>query len=406
MRVPSLRATGRGCCWAILILVWARLATDAHSSEFLQRFYDPEDGAFDLSTILANGGFIPVPIIITEPAVDKGLGLAGQFLHPPASDGAASGRTIVGGAMTGNGSWGGGILQQGVFGDGDFLYRLGGGIADVTLPIFPFGGSEGFDYEDRMKFGFANVRYQLPDTSFSFGPRFIYRTSDVSLEGKGPLAERITGLLDQFTEEKRYVAIGLSAHQDTRDNQFTPTEGLNAIIRYDAYSKGWGSDKDFGVGAFLFHGFYQFDEDWSAGGKVRFEAVTSGTPFFLAPAVDLRGVQYGRYQGDAALSLEGELRRQVSERWAFVAFGGYGETFVASSNFTMRKAEFGPLAGGSDIVLPANSGSTLDWTWPVVRTARFSTCNSDTLGPKPWIEQTEYLAERRSTQGRAQLAPA
>lgn len=338
--------TGRGCYWALLILVWARLATDAQSSEFLDRFRDPDDGAFDLSNILAKGGFIPVPIIITEPAVDKGLGLAGQFLHPPASDGAAEGRTIVGGAMTGNGSWGGGLLQQGAFGEGDFLYRLGGGIADVTLPIFPFGGSEGFDYEDRMKFGFANVRYQLPDTSFSLGPRFIYRTSDVSLNGEGPLAERVTDVLDQYTEEKQYVAIGLSAHQDTRDNQFTPTEGINAIARYDAYSEAWGSDKDFGVGALLLHGFYKLDDDWSAGGKVRFEAVTSGTPFFLAPAVDLRGVQYGRYQGDTALSLEGEVRRQMSDRWALVAFGGYGETFVSSSKLYTAESGIWTFGGG------------------------------------------------------------
>ena len=48
----------------------------------------------------------------------------------------------------------------------------------------------------------------------------------------------------------------------------------------------------------------------------------------MSPGVDLRGVQSGRYQGDTALSLETELRKQFTPRWAGVVFGGYGQTFV------------------------------------------------------------------------------
>ena len=52
------------------------------------RFRDPDDGWFDASQWLFENiiGFMPVPIIITEPAVDNGLGVAGVFFHQPKSD--------------------------------------------------------------------------------------------------------------------------------------------------------------------------------------------------------------------------------------------------------------------------------------------------------------------------------
>lgn len=43
------------------------------------RLIDEEDHHIDFSNFLAGGGFIPVPVIITEPAVDGGGGLAAAF---------------------------------------------------------------------------------------------------------------------------------------------------------------------------------------------------------------------------------------------------------------------------------------------------------------------------------------
>ena len=47
------------------------------------RFLDPDDGQLDLSYFLENPrGFLPVPIVVTEPAVGYGGGFAGMFLRP------------------------------------------------------------------------------------------------------------------------------------------------------------------------------------------------------------------------------------------------------------------------------------------------------------------------------------
>ncbi len=49
---------------------------------FMDDFKDPKDGAFDVSGMLDSpAGFLPIPIIITEPAVGYGGGLAVLYFH-------------------------------------------------------------------------------------------------------------------------------------------------------------------------------------------------------------------------------------------------------------------------------------------------------------------------------------
>lgn len=327
------RPYGTICCKALVAgaALLGIAASSAQAFDWRANFIDPEDGYLDVSGLLSRGGFIPVPVIITEPAVSGGFGVAGQFIHPPTTPGASPGRTIAGGAYTGNGSWGGGLLRQGTLADGRLLYRFGLGMADVTLPIFPFGGANEVDYGNEMKFGFGNIRYQIPDTSLSFGPRFIYRTSDVSLSTEGPLADQVNRIVERFVGERQYVALGLSMNYDTRNNPFTPTQGINAILKFDVYSDALGSDREFTEGQVNIHAFQQFGDTWSLGTKLSVDTVSEDAPFFMSPGVDLRGVQFGRYQGDTALSIEAELRHQFTPRWAGVVFGGYGQTFVDNS---------------------------------------------------------------------------
>jgi hypothetical protein len=47
-------------------------------------------------------------------------------------------------------------------------------------------------------------------------------------------------------------------------------------------------------------------------------------PFFDLPSIRLRGIQAGRYVDNAAITLEGEVRWDATQRWTFVGFGGVG----------------------------------------------------------------------------------
>ena len=62
-----------------------QFSSTAHADGFLDGFKDPEDGWIDGSDwLLENAvGFLPVPIIITEPALGAGLGAVGLFFQPP-----------------------------------------------------------------------------------------------------------------------------------------------------------------------------------------------------------------------------------------------------------------------------------------------------------------------------------
>ncbi len=68
---------------ATSFLLLALSCREAVAESFWSQFVDPDDGRFDTSRFLADNayGFLPLPIIITDPAVDGGLGAVGLFFH-------------------------------------------------------------------------------------------------------------------------------------------------------------------------------------------------------------------------------------------------------------------------------------------------------------------------------------
>ena len=58
-------------------------AQEPTANSATSKFRDPDDGKFDISTYLATPKrFLPVPIVITEPAIGYGGGIAGMFIRP------------------------------------------------------------------------------------------------------------------------------------------------------------------------------------------------------------------------------------------------------------------------------------------------------------------------------------
>ena len=53
------------------------------ADDFRSQIIDPVDGKLDLSQYLLENtyGFLPVPFVVTEPAVGYGLGLGAAFFH-------------------------------------------------------------------------------------------------------------------------------------------------------------------------------------------------------------------------------------------------------------------------------------------------------------------------------------
>lgn len=107
--------------------------------------FDPEDGMLDMSRYLQDNqyGFLPVPVVITEPAVGYGGGLFGLFLH---GKGTRDGDhfipppiTAFGGGGTQNGTWFIGGGHRHTWNNDRIRYLLLLGYANIKLDIYSDG---------------------------------------------------------------------------------------------------------------------------------------------------------------------------------------------------------------------------------------------------------------------------
>ena len=67
----------------MLAVVTGLMAGAAQADFFQDYMIDPEDGMLDGSRYLSEvpQGFLPIPMVITEPAVGAGLGMGAVFFH-------------------------------------------------------------------------------------------------------------------------------------------------------------------------------------------------------------------------------------------------------------------------------------------------------------------------------------
>jgi len=297
---------------------------------FFHRFFDEEDGQLDFSNFLAKGGFIPVPIIITEPAVDGGFGLAAAFITVPEDHPRWMTRRAAAAFKTGNGSYGYGYFQAGKAFQGRMDYKFGVGRGQITLDSFPAFAPQGIEYTNHFKYGIlGSARWHLGDDRFSIGPLVDFRklSSELNVTGLPP------DFADHFNRTLKTGALGLGFHFDSRDNPLTPTKGTNAYVEGKFNRDAFGSDRDYEVYDAEAYTFGKISSSLRYGLKLEFDAIRGDFPVYFAPAIDLRGVQAMQYQGMNALNTEAEITWQLSRRWSLLAFGGVGASYAGSTRF-------------------------------------------------------------------------
>lgn len=122
------------------------------------KFFDPDDQQLDLSYFLESPrGFLPIPIVVTEPAVGYGGGVAGMFLRPrhEAGDEGWDRPDIsgIGGFGTQNGTWGAFAGDSTLWFDGRLKTMVGAGTGRADLDFYGFG-------QNRPAFD-QGIRYML-----------------------------------------------------------------------------------------------------------------------------------------------------------------------------------------------------------------------------------------------------
>jgi hypothetical protein len=303
------------------------------------RFRDPEDGQFDVSSFLEKPrGFLPVPIVITEPAVGYGGGLVGMFLRPREQAGeqgwARPNISAIGAIGTENGTRAAFAGDASRWRDGRLKTLAGVGAGHINLDFYGLGANrasldEAVRYSLDFGLTFLQGTWQLrPKSPWSLGLRYIYAQVEPKLRDE-PV---FPGLVDHVDVDISAPAAVLEF--DSRNNVFTPTRGIFAETVYLVSSEDLGANVDFERFQQVVMGWYPITDAVTLGLRADYQRASDDAPFFLRPYIELRGVQAMRYQGDEMASAEIEARWRFHDRWSAVVAAGAGTAHSTRQNFS------------------------------------------------------------------------
>ncbi|GIU49493.1 BamA/TamA family outer membrane protein [Shewanella sp. KT0246] len=315
-------------------------------------FYDPVDGKFDMGNYLAENayGFLPVPVIITEPAVGFGGGIAGLFLHESEEekahrqekamaslDGGAQlippAMTAVGALATENGSWFAFAGHRHSWQQDHIRYTVIGGAGKVNFDLYsnlggllPVDKPVSFDTQTTAAFASQKLLFRIPETQLMLGVKQFWAQSSISS------SNQIVDWIFQQTlgEHNTSSGLGLAAEYDTRDNIFYPSKGYLVSAEYMSYNEALGSDYLYDSFEISGQSFWPVAEKWTlavAGNYQAFYAKDDALPPTVKPYIDLRGVSSYRYQGDQTATLQTQVMYHLNHRWTLSGFYGLGYTY-------------------------------------------------------------------------------
>ncbi len=323
--------------WLLLILGGATaFGQEEHKEKKKISLRDSADHAFDLSNALIDAhGFIPVPTLITEPALG-GIGgaLGVVFLQRKKIPPGRSTKqyvppdiTMAMGMYTANNSWAVGAGRFGTIMKWNLRYRIFTCYADVNMNIYktlPVVGEQKFDFNFRMVPVYLQLSKPLGQSNFFATLGYAYLYSQVKLNNE-------SGNLPSFVTDKELKntisMLAPSMEYDSRDNYFTPSKGTRVQVQLNWGTHLLGSDYDFERLAVNGIEYFKFVPWWVCGLRFEYRQMFGDAPFYLDPYVDLRGVPTARYQNTIASVLETEQRIKVYHRWSAIAFGGLGKAF-------------------------------------------------------------------------------
>jgi hypothetical protein len=297
--------------------------------------FDPVDGQLDLSAFLERAaGFLPVPLIVTEPAVGYGGGLLALFVRPRREAGnegyARPDLSAVGGIRTQNGTHLAFVGDASRWMDGRLRTLGGAGGGAINLDIFGLGGQPpGSDtpirYTLDVKAIGGQVDWQLaPGSPWSIGARLVYAEVVPKLRDE-PL---IPGLEDRT--QARIAGPGIALTYDTRDTVFTPTRGYYVDAGLIVSDETFGATREFRRFDGVAIGYWPVHAKITLAARADYQQVSVGAPFYVRPFIALRGIPAMRYPGDRVVSTELEARWQFLGRWSVLAFGGVGQARLDS----------------------------------------------------------------------------
>lgn len=304
-------------------------------------FKDSLDHKLDLSDwVIKANGFIPVPMLITEPALgDFGGLLAAVFIKPntPYLD-SIDGKQVKtrvkpniyggAGAYTANDTWLVGGFTTGAIKKWRVNYRVATGLANVNLNFyrdFPTIGERSFEFNIKTIPFSTHLIKQINRSSWYAGLDYLFLKTELkntNIDFNTP--KEVNSIISR---------LGLLVDYDKRDNVFTPDKGFffNSLI--GASENFLGSDYNYVLINSAAFAYFPISNNITSGFRVEYQQIFGDAPFYILPYVNMRGIPVMRYQGDIVALAETEWRWDFTGRYSLVVFGGLSNAVSKQSNF-------------------------------------------------------------------------
>jgi hypothetical protein len=326
----TLRRIGFTLCVAVI----ATSLVFAQKSKLVLR--DTLDNKLDVGNYLINlHGFVPVPVIISEPALGNfgvALGLVG--ISPKKKLKGAEGFhfpdiTAVAGLYPLNDTWGAAAFRQGSFPSIGMRYRVVLLYADVNLNFYRDIPSQD-EHEFLVQLSPSGLILDASENIFRnklfLGTSYQF----IHMNVKSDFPNIPEDVFDPGELESNLSILGLYGELDTRNSIFTPDRGLRLKSTY-YFGRDWtGSDVNTDRFELFSTWFFQPFSWWTVGLKGEFLTVSDDSPFYYYPFILMRGIPVMRYQGEQTLLFETEERFDINPRWSLVGFVGSGRAYSES----------------------------------------------------------------------------
>jgi len=283
---------------------------------------------------------LPIPILITEPAIGEGLGVTLALFHPvkrgkqqdtriatPGSMAAMPGGreappvvTALAAAYTNNDTWFAGFGHFNNWRRDSIRYAGALAMARINSTIYILNRPLAFRMESGMVY--QDLKFRLGGSDWMVGAGLSY------LDAKNRFGTGLPGAEedDRFALTFQNAGVAAKLLYETRDNIMNPTSGKLFELSLWRYDKSIGGSFDYWSWKLKALSFHPLTPKATLGLRAELMGVDGRPPFFSYPWVSLRGVPALRYQDKMVGAAEIEGRYLLAPRWEISAFTGLGYT--------------------------------------------------------------------------------
>jgi hypothetical protein len=279
---------------------------------------------------------VPVPTIITEPAIGEGLAIGLGYFHPakpPVETGDGGSEqparkpppTVSGvfGGATNNGTWAVGVGHKNSWKNDTVRYLGVAAYANVVMDFYLL--DRPFEFTLKGLYLLQDLRFRLAESNWFLGAALSYLDGTSRFEINPPAS--LNAEPDQFLALD-FNDVGFKGRLmfENRDDTMMPSSGRLFDLAVTAFRPDLGGDYDYTTMKAKLISFHALNERFVLGWRGEYSTVSGDPPFYGIPWVSLRGIPAMRFQGRDVAVAEVEARFNFNKDWAAIGFFGRGWT--------------------------------------------------------------------------------